>query len=350
MKLAVACTAGFATLIAFAGFVAFIAGNSSTVDASHHARVDIPPAAMSAYLAAADACPGLSWPVIAAIGKIETDHARHGGARIAADGTVRPRIIGIPLNGSNATRAITDTDGGRWDGDTTWDRAVGPMQFIPSTWRAYQAAGNTNGPADPHNINHATRAAAAYLCANGANDPARLRAAILAYNHDGVYADEVLATAAAYTLSEPGGGSGGLYALPVDRELLSVPLLRRPHHSYPAWDLAVPVGTPVYAVRGGDVTVATDLRCGRGITIAGDDGARYTYCHASLVLVPSGLNVPAGHPILLSGNTGHSTGPHLHLQIRNAHGQLICPQPLLQSWYHGFPGSPNDAPTRGCIS
>jgi murein DD-endopeptidase MepM/ murein hydrolase activator NlpD len=160
----------------------------------------------------------------------------------------------------------------------------------------------------------------------------RLRQAVFRYNNSWAYVDQVLAIAERYSTASLQHGAVGDYALPVDRDRLNIELIRRPHHTYPAWDLALPVGTQVYAVHGGTViaTPAANSRCGLGVVVAGHDGARYTYCHASALQVLPGHEVQPGQPIMRSGNTGRSTGPHLHLDIR-WQGQLVCPQPLLQA-------------------
>ncbi|HMA47226.1 MAG TPA: lytic murein transglycosylase, partial [Frankiaceae bacterium] len=151
----------------------------------------IPPLVLAAYRAAQRRIgaeqPGchLGWPVLAGIGRVESDHGRQGGRTlIAPDGTVTPTILGPVLDGSAGTAAIPDTDRSTLDGDPRWDRAVGPMQFIPSTWRASGRDGNGDGRADPDNVYDAALAAAGYLCRAGADlrDPARLAAAIRAYN------------------------------------------------------------------------------------------------------------------------------------------------------------------------
>ncbi|MGO2112185.1 MAG: murein transglycosylase, partial [Pseudoclavibacter sp.] len=96
----------------------------------------IPERALTAYAAAdiwaADTlgC-AAGWNTLAGIGWVESHHGSLQGGAIDADGVARPSIVGIPLDGKNGTMAIPDTDGGELDGDTTWDRAVGPMQFIP---------------------------------------------------------------------------------------------------------------------------------------------------------------------------------------------------------------------------
>lgn len=118
----------------------------------------------------------------------------------------------------------------------------------------------------------------------------------------------------------------GIYALPVSPSLLNLDLIRRPHQDYPAWDLALPVGTPVYAVHTGTVTsTPTAGRCGLGVVVAGLDSATYTYCQASQILVATGDHVAAGQLLLLSGNTGRTTGPHLHLAIPLAPASASAP-------------------------
>lgn len=109
----------------------------------------------------------LSWAMLAGIGRVESDHGRHGGAVIGADGRPSPPIIGVALDGSPGVKAIADTDGGKFDGDTVYDRAVGPMQFIPSTWAVMGVDASGDGKADPHQIDDAALSAAFYLCAHG---------------------------------------------------------------------------------------------------------------------------------------------------------------------------------------
>jgi membrane-bound lytic murein transglycosylase B len=144
----------------------------------------------------------LPWTVLAGIGRIESNHGLFGGpaTRFSPGGAVSPRITGPPLNGAGVAR-IPDSDGGRWDGDTTWDRAVGPMQFIPGTWRSLGRDGNGDRVADPNNLFDAAVSAAAYLCLSGGGDltdPARLRRAVYGYNHSWPYVDAVLGWARLY--------------------------------------------------------------------------------------------------------------------------------------------------------
>jgi hypothetical protein len=141
---------------------------------------------------------GLHWSVLAAIGRIESGHAR-GGAVDANGTTIRP-ILGPQLSGGPGIAAIRDSDGGLLDGDSVWDRAVGPMQFIPTTWAGYSADGNDDGTVSPHNIYDSTVAAGKYLCADRTDlrDPVSLARAIFRYNHSDAYVAKILAWAAAY--------------------------------------------------------------------------------------------------------------------------------------------------------
>ncbi|KOX20779.1 lytic transglycosylase domain-containing protein [Nocardiopsis sp. NRRL B-16309] len=141
----------------------------------------------------------LSWPTLAGIGYVETKHGTHGGGEIGSDGLTTIDIIGIPLDGTNNTRAIPDTDGGRYDDDTEWDRAVGPMQFIPSTWERWGTSLEGGDP-DPRSIDDAALSAGRYLCGGG-RDLTSARdweSAILTYNSSRTYLDDVLAYAHAY--------------------------------------------------------------------------------------------------------------------------------------------------------
>jgi hypothetical protein len=158
----------------------------------------IPGTVLAAYQKAANDLavtqPGchLTWPLLAGIGKVESAHA--SGGKVDAAGNTRGKILGPVLNGAAGMAAIVDTDQGQYDGDTMWDRAVGPMQFIPGTWKQFGADGNGDGVKDPHNVFDAARASADYLCAGGANlgDPQSLVQAVLRYNHSMDYVSTVL--------------------------------------------------------------------------------------------------------------------------------------------------------------
>jgi membrane-bound lytic murein transglycosylase B len=167
----------------------------------------IPSTVLAAYQRAATALAttqpgcGITWPLLAGIGKVESAHA--SGGRVDATGLTRGQILGPVLDGGPGMAAISDTDQGRYDGNTSWDRAVGPMQFIPGTWAVFGADGNGDGVKDPHNVFDSTRASAEYLCAGGADlrSPQGLVQAVLRYNHSMDYVSTVLRWMQAYSHS-----------------------------------------------------------------------------------------------------------------------------------------------------
>jgi membrane-bound lytic murein transglycosylase B len=172
---------------------------------SQTTRFNVPAAAVRAYRSAVQimhaADPGchLTWGVLAGIGQVESNHGRFGGSALRVDGTTTRTIVGPRLDGKGVAR-ISDSDHGRLDGDKRWDRAVGPMQFLPSTWAVVGVDADHNGRADPNDINDAALAAGVYLCASGndLSNPQQATAAVMTYNHSAAYAHLVLALAASY--------------------------------------------------------------------------------------------------------------------------------------------------------
>ncbi|WP_410568027.1 lytic transglycosylase domain-containing protein [Amycolatopsis sp. cmx-4-61] len=181
----------------------------------------IPGSMLKAYKNAADILAKeqpnchLDWALIASIGRIESNHAR--GGYVNANGDTLEPILGPVLNGAGAFAAIPDTDGGKYDGDPVWDRAVGPTQFIPSTWRGYASDGNGDGVSNPNNVYDETLATARYLCSGGLDlsTDAGQRIAVRRYNNSQSYVDTVLAWAAAYR--------GGVAQLPDSQVPIGVP-------------------------------------------------------------------------------------------------------------------------------
>ncbi|MFF5175314.1 lytic murein transglycosylase [Micromonospora sp. NPDC000089] len=170
------------------------------------AKVGIPPVAMQAYgyaelvLAQTNRSCQLSWTTLAAIGYVESRHGTANGARLNADARAEPEIIGDPLDGQGGRSLIRDTDRGLFDRDTVYDRAIGPMQFIPTTWQQIGADADNDGRKDPHDLDDAALAAARYLCAGGRNMtiPGDWWGAILSYNDVRRYAQDVFDTANRY--------------------------------------------------------------------------------------------------------------------------------------------------------
>ncbi|WP_443042687.1 lytic transglycosylase domain-containing protein [Streptomyces sp. NBC_00344] len=161
------------------------------------AEAGIPASVLAAYkraqqtVAGTDASCHLPWQLLAAIGKVESGQAR--GGRVDSAGTTLSPILGPVLDGVGFAN-ISDTDHGQYDGDSTHDRAVGPMQFIPATWATWGQDGNGDGRKDPNNVYDAALATGRYLCADGRDLAGKhdLDQSILGYNHSQAYLSTVL--------------------------------------------------------------------------------------------------------------------------------------------------------------
>ncbi|MFI1012239.1 lytic transglycosylase domain-containing protein [Streptomyces sp. NPDC020965] len=172
-------------------------GASIDLPATGPSESGIPATVLAAYkqaeqtIAGSDPACRVPWQLLAAIGKVESGQAR--GGKVDAAGTTFSPIRGPQLNGAGFAN-ITDTDNGAYDGDTTHDRAVGPMQFIPSTWATWGQDANGDGLKNPNNIFDAALAAGRYLCAGDRDLTSRadLDRAILSYNQSREYLNTVL--------------------------------------------------------------------------------------------------------------------------------------------------------------
>ncbi|WP_092152187.1 lytic transglycosylase domain-containing protein [Corynebacterium mycetoides] len=179
-------------------------------------QTGIGPQAVRAYgnaaLVAQEAWPqcNLAWNTLAGIGWVETRHGTYTGrtfdtGRLDEAGFAQPPIIGPALDGSGQFAEIRDTDGGALDGDATFDRAVGPMQFLPGSWRIYGRDANGDGVADPQQIDDAALASANLLCADNRDlsTPEGWRDAIFSYNNSNDYVVKVRDAAANYAMNQP---------------------------------------------------------------------------------------------------------------------------------------------------
>jgi len=311
--------AAVATWLCFVGALALAFTHATPPDPDSGAIDDIPASLLPVYRAAAATCPGLEWPVLAAIGWVESHHGQ--GRADPTTGQVAPPILGPPLDGRDGRARILDAHqpGG-------YARALGPMQFLSTTWAVWgRLAPGRTGPPDIHNAWDAIHSAAAYLC-GAAGRITDLHAAILRYNRSERYVAEVLAKAATYAA---GRGDGAL-AWPVPGPVASG-FGNRLHPILGVWrfhagiDLSAPAGAPVHAAASGVVTRAGgEGGCGYSISIEHPGGLRTRYCHLSRIDLTVHQAIVGGQVIGLVGSTGLSTGPHLHFEVyRN--GQVVDP-------------------------
>jgi membrane-bound lytic murein transglycosylase B len=186
----------------------------------------IPSSALAAYQRAetvinsADKACNLTWQLVAAIGRVESNHGRFGGNALDDQGVAQPGIYGKALNGKSNTSVIRDTDAGQLDSDAAYDRAVGPMQFIPSTWSVVGVDADNDGQRNPQDIDDAALATAVYLC-SGDNDLSTVsgqRASVYRYNHSTSYVNLVLQIMDNYLagdfMSVPDGTTAAGYLVP----------------------------------------------------------------------------------------------------------------------------------------
>ncbi|MFD7504951.1 NlpC/P60 family protein [Streptomyces sp. NPDC059850] len=162
--------------------------SGSTTAPGSNAPRDIPASMLALYQRAALECPGLSWTILAAIGKAETDHGRHPTMRSSAG-------------------------------------AVGPMQFLPSTFKLYEDPVPAGGrrPPTPWDPVDAVFAAARLLCTHGARHHKNIEQAIYAYNHSHTYVADVLRIAHRYATALPTTSAVGPAVVAFARRQLGTP-------------------------------------------------------------------------------------------------------------------------------
>lgn len=184
----------FPVLLAAAagGAISSILGSGNTP--SDAALADIPTDYLALYQHAAPLCPGLDWSILAAIGKIESDHGRSRLPGVAP-GTVNHAL------------------------------AAGPMQFLQPTFDGVIARHTIppggQKPPSPWNKHDAIHAAMFYLCDNDAPDD--LHKALFAYNHADWYVDKVLAQAAQYAQASPAPTDSAARAIAFARAQIGLP-------------------------------------------------------------------------------------------------------------------------------
>jgi len=310
-----------AAWLCFVAALALAFTHASPPGGAAAALAEIPASLLPIYRGAAATCPGLEWPVLAAVGWVESHHGQ--GRANPLTGDVTPPILGPPLDGRGGRARILDP--AQPDG---FARALGPMQFLSTTWAAWgRVAPGRPGPPDVHNAWDAIYGAAAYLC-GAAGRITDISTALLRYNHSQRYVAQVLAKAAQYGYGTARGD--GTLAWPVPGPVRSG-FGQRFHPILHVWrfhagiDIGAAAGTPIHAAAAGTVTRAGgEGGCGYSVTIEHARGVRTRYCHLSRIDVALHQQLPAGAVIGLVGSTGLSTGPHLHFEVY-VNGQLVDP-------------------------
>jgi membrane-bound lytic murein transglycosylase B len=163
------------------------------------ADAGIPEAAVRAYGTATlrmgrrDPSCGLGWTTLAGLGWVESQQGTIGGRVLGADGRADRPVFGPALDGAGDLAAVRAASG-------RWERAVGPLQFLPSTWDTWGSDGDGDGRADPQDLDDAAWAAARYLCASGLDlrTGAGWAAAVRSYNHSDAYVRAVYDAAGTY--------------------------------------------------------------------------------------------------------------------------------------------------------
>lgn len=285
---------------------------------------DIPADFLPIFLKAAHEY-GVSWAVLAAIAKIESGFGQ--GKEYLARGGVSPKgavgfmqFMPTTWSGSGNPLARDDPDSPSWDTD--------PERI--ARYGGYGVDADGDGKADPYNPWDAIFAAAKYLAANGfAQNPSD---ALYHYNHSWTYVSRVLEKAEQYSgsmipLAE------GVWPLPVGYTKVTSGFGLREFEGevefHYGMDVACPVGTPVFAVLPG--RVVHDMWKGWGgltVVLEHEGNVETVYCHLSEILVKYGEKVEKGQPIGLSGNTGRSSGPHLHFAVK-VNGRFCDPEKWL---------------------
>ena len=316
------------------GIAIVVAGPDAGSEPSALALKEIPTHLLPVYVAAATTCDGLPWQILAAIGFHES---RHGDGRVdPSTGDVAPPILGPPIDGTNGNARIPDASFS--DG---WAHAMGPMQFIPSTWRRWgRLAPNRPAGATPsaQNAWDSIYSAAAYLC-GGRLSVGSLEKAILSYDHSEAYVRWVLTKAADYGYVAGGTASVAIVrgmTCPVTGAVTFTSSFGAPRsggRTHKGNDLFAPLGTPLVAIENGVIFQLNDVPVGLGgidIWLRGDSGASYYYAHDSSNVVVLGQRVAVGQVVAYLGDTGNARGsPQLHFEVHPGGGPAVDPHPTL---------------------
>jgi hypothetical protein len=253
---------------------------------------EIPPFLLPIYQACGTQY-GIPWQVLASINKIET-------------------AFGTNLNVSYAG-------------------AVGWMQFMPATWKAYGVDANADGEKDPYNPVDAICAAARYLQVAGGTED--LYDAIFAYNHADWYVDEVLLYARAYARL-PDDLVSSLTGLTEGAHFPVAADARYAGDEAPGIDIFSRRGAPIVAVNDGVIKkMGKSKKLGRFIVLQDAYGNRFTYTQLGRIVAPS-QRIIGGDVLARMAGRKHGIAPHIHFSIRPSGRGVpqIDPKPILDGW------------------
>ncbi|MFD7161329.1 NlpC/P60 family protein [Kribbella sp. NPDC059898] len=360
--------AGIATLCGVLVFslLTVIFGGGSTAEAKPPPPIPgVSPVLLKAYQQAVEGaaktlpnCRGLRWQILAGIGQIESNNA--AGHAISEAGDVTPPIIGPALDGSGAggnTTPVYDTDQGVWDHDSRYDHAVGVLQFIPSSFRAYSRDGNNDSIKDPHNVFDNAASAVVHLCGTTAKDfstPEALRQALYGYNRSWSYVSKVTEAISAFDVAAPadtgkpsiGGSTNGALIVAAAMKKIGTP------YSWGGGNASGPSTGICCSPGGSDGRKVAGFDCS-GLTTyaAAQVGITLPRTAAAQGLLNQQIPASSGLRALLPGDlvffgfiTGSRTGIH-HVGIYIGNGQMVnAPRPgtkvrVEPVWSDGYAGA-----------
>lgn len=195
-------------------------GGFSALGGSLEGTIDpgqVPAEAQLAYetaaqnIATSSAACNLKWSLLAAIGRVTSDHGRVGNRTLTNGAVVTPPLVGVELNGAPGVSNVLDTDGGTLDGDAKFDRAIGPMQLLPAVWQEFAEDADRDGKKDPQNIFDAALTAGKFLCSGNLDlsTEQHKKQALVRYDKTAGFAEQVVKVATAYEGGSLGGFDGG---------------------------------------------------------------------------------------------------------------------------------------------